>query len=484
MAYKHGTYQTEVASDINLPVMLDYGHFIVGTAPVHKVKKDKRKINELVRLANYREAVEYFGDTYDLDFSISQAIKVFFELYAVGPLYVVNIFDPAKHKTSKKTEQGLEVKGGKVLVKNHKIMTDTLVVKENTTSQPIADALTIWTEEGLEIHAKPSTGTKIDIEYEEADLSAVTKTEAIGGYNTNTMKRTGLELINDIFLKFSELPAFIDVPDFSHESDVAAVMATKATNINGGMFESMALINAPIGKRYDEIPEWKDSKNILDKDQLILYGMIGLSEKRYYQSLHYAALSMSVDNENDGIPSQSPSNYKYKMDSLLYKTSSGNFEEIILDRETQANFLNKNGVITAISFKGWRNWGTETAKNPLATDPKDKFSYSRRLFKYIGNELVISYFDRVDKKFSLKLAETVTKAMNIRLNSLVSTENLLSASAELSVSDNDVINIINGDITWIIKLGIIPGLKSMTFKKKYDVDALTEFAKKLKGIGG
>lgn len=282
MAYKHGTYQTEVASDINLPVMLDYGHFIVGTAPVHKVKKDKRKINELVRLANYREAVEYFGDTYDLDFSISQAIKVFFELYAIGPLYVVNIFDPAKHKTSKKTEQGLEVKGGKVLVKNHKIMTDTLVVKENTTSQPIADALTIWTEEGLEIYAKPSTGTKIDIEYEEADLSAVTKTEAIGGYNTNTMKRTGLELINDIFLKFSELPAFIDVPDFSHESDVAAVMATKATNINGGMFESMALINAPIGKRYDEIPEWKDSKNILDKDQLILYGMIGLSEKRYY----------------------------------------------------------------------------------------------------------------------------------------------------------------------------------------------------------
>ena len=46
MAYKHGTYQTEVASDINLPVILDYGHFIVGTAPVHKVKKDKRKINE------------------------------------------------------------------------------------------------------------------------------------------------------------------------------------------------------------------------------------------------------------------------------------------------------------------------------------------------------------------------------------------------------------------------------------------------------
>ena len=42
MAYKHGTYQSEVASDINLPVVLDYGHFIVGMAPIHKVKKEKR----------------------------------------------------------------------------------------------------------------------------------------------------------------------------------------------------------------------------------------------------------------------------------------------------------------------------------------------------------------------------------------------------------------------------------------------------------
>ena len=79
----------------------------------------------------------------------------------------------------------------------------------------------------------------------------------------------------------------------------------------------------------------------------------------------------------------------------------------------------------------------------------------------------------------LKLAETITKSMNIRLNALVARGDLLSASVELSKEDNDVTNVINGDITWIIKLGIIPGLKSLEFKKKYDVDALTEFANSL-----
>mgnify|MGYP000933966835 CR=1 FL=1 len=50
MAYKHGTYQSETASDLILPVTLDYGHFIVGMAPIHKVKKEKR--NGLFPLGN------------------------------------------------------------------------------------------------------------------------------------------------------------------------------------------------------------------------------------------------------------------------------------------------------------------------------------------------------------------------------------------------------------------------------------------------
>lgn len=479
--YKHGTYQTEAASDINLPVIMSYGHFIVGAAPIHKVVGEKRKVNEVVRLANYREAIEYFGDTNDLDFSVSQAIKVFFELYAVAPLYVVNILDPSIHKKTGTALQGLSVAKGSTVIENHKIITESVVVKNNADSQVIADARLVWTEKGLEIFARPSNGTAIDVEFEEIDLSKVTKTQAIGGYDTNTMKRTGLELLDEVFLTYSELPAFIDIPDFSHEPDVAAVMATKAKNVNGGIFETVALINAPIDKKYNELSKWKDDNNILDNDQLILYGQLKLGGNKYYQSLHYAALSMKTDNNNDGVPSQSPSNYMYKCDSLVWKNSQGVFEEIRLDLNQQANYLNQNGVITAINFKGWRCWGTETAKNPLATDPKDKFSYTRRMFKYIGNELVISYFNSIDKKFTGKMAETITKSMNIRLKALVGTQQLLDARAEISKEDNGLLNVINGDITWTIYLGVVPGLKSMTFKKKYDVDALQNFANSLVG---
>ena len=156
----------------------------------------------------------------------------------------------------------------------------------------------MWTDEGLEIYAKPSNGTKIDIEYEEIDLSKVTKAQALGGYDNSTMKRTGLELLDEVYLKYSELPAFIDVPDFSGDSEVAAIMQTKAKNINGNMFEAIALINAPIDKPYDQIPKWKDDNNVNGNDQAVLYGKLGLSGKKYIQSIQYAALSLSVDNEN------------------------------------------------------------------------------------------------------------------------------------------------------------------------------------------
>lgn len=474
--YKHGTYQVEATTNFQLPVTADYGHFIVGNAPMHKVAKEKRTVNEVLRIATYKEAVEYFGDIVDMDFSISQAIKVFFQLYGVAPLYIVNLVDVNKHRTEEKILETQPLKKGKYIISSQKVIPETVIVKKSLDKAIVTDVKMTYTTEGLELDVKlDDSSNNIDIIYNEVDLSKINKADAIGGYDLATMKRAGLELVDEIFIKYSELPAFLDIPDYSHESDVAAVLATKAKNINSGMFEAVALVNADITKSYSDIPAWKDEKGITAVDQAILYGKIGLAGETFFQSIHYGALSLKVDIENNGVPSQGPSNYAYKMDCLLWN-NGGKLEELKLDKEAQANFLNKNGVITAINFKGWRCWGSETAQNPISTDPKDKYVYTRRMFKYIGNELVISYFNNVDKKFTFKMAETMKKSMNIRLNSLVATDQLLAGKVEFYSADNSLIDIINGDITWTVELGIIPGAKSITFKKVYDVEALQNFA--------
>lgn len=473
--YKHGTYQSEDSTNLITPVLLPYGYFIIGTAPMNQVSEENRSVNVVQRIATPAQAIQYFGGTYDLDFSISQTIDVFFNLYGIAPIYAVNILDIAKHKTNK-TETDIAVINEQFMIKNHKVIPESLIIKNSTTSLPITDFFTSWGKEGLTVIA--SGADKVDIEYDVIDLSKVTKDEAIGGYDLNTMQRKGLELADDVFMKFQELASFIDIPDFSHESDVAAAMETKANNLNGGMFQAIPLINAPLDKRYDEIPTWKNDNNIVDEDMAVLYGAIKLSGKVYHHSIHYAALSLLTDNDNNGVPSITASNKSYKMDALVWKKGA-DLEEIRLDREQEANFLNRNGVITAINFMGWRCWGSETAKNPMATDPKDKFLYTRRMFKWIGNELVITYFNTVDSKFDAKLAETVMRSINIRLGGLMGSGDLLGAEVQISAEDNTVSSFENGDIYFRINLGIVPHAKSLTFIKQIDINYLENYLNSL-----
>ena len=478
MAYNHGTYQSEDSTNLISPIVTDYGSFIIGTAPMNQVSEENRTVNVVQRIATPAQAATYFGGTYDFDFSISQAIHIFFNLYGVAPIYAVNILDIKKHKTAK-TESEIEVNNGEFTIKNHKVIVESLVVKDSSTSLEITDCITSWTEDGLLVLLSDGI-TKVDITYDVVDLSKITKDDAIGGYDLNTMERKGLELLDDVFMKFQELPAFVDIPEYSGDSEVAAIMETKAKNINGGMFEAIPLINAPLNKKYDEIPVWKNDNNITDEDMAVLYGGIKLAGKVYHHSIHYAALSLLTDNDNGGVPSITPSNKAYKMDALVWDNGT-ELVEIRLDREQEANFLNRNGVITAINFLGWRCWGSETAKNPQATDPKDKFLYTRRMFKWIGNELVITYFNTVDSKFDYKLSETVMTSINIRLLGLIGSGNLLGGEVLISPEDNTILSLESGDVYFRIKLGIVPHMKSATFIKQIDINYLSSFLNSLTG---
>ncbi len=477
MSYKHGTYQKEGATNFILPVILNYGYFIVGSAPLGRVKEENRSVNKLKRIANYEEAIKYFGDTQNMDFTISQAIKVFFELYGVAPLYVVNVLDPATD-TKDVTLTGIDLVNNSYIIPSTSILPETLVVKDNATSLPIVGVVTELVAEGLKIYV---TGTKVDLEYKELDPTKLTKADIIGGYDLTSMKRTGLELVNEIYMTFKELPAFIDAPGFTEDSEVATILETKARTISGGMFESIPLINAPANKRYDEIPKWKDDNNIVDSDQFLFYGHLKLGTNIYYQSIHYAALALLTDNGTSGVPCQTPSNKAYKMDALMWKNGT-NWEELRLDRETQANFLNYNGVITAINFGGWRCWGSETAANPLVTDPKDKTIIARRMFKHIGNQFVISYFDKVDSLLTGRMARYLLDSMNSVLAGWKTAEYILGGEVFFSPTGNSLITAFDGDFAFDIELGIVPHMKSITFTKQINKSYLESFLNSL--IGG
>lgn len=70
---------------------------LVGTAPIESVEEEYRTINEPTLILNEIDAVKYFGEQTS-GFTIPQALQSIFDQGA-GIVIVINVFDPAKHKS-------------------------------------------------------------------------------------------------------------------------------------------------------------------------------------------------------------------------------------------------------------------------------------------------------------------------------------------------------------------------------------------------
>lgn len=98
--YRHGVNVREQKTPITpvktagsaLPV-------IIGTASGVGLPADKPlPVNELKMIFSYKEFVETFGDGENREsYSLEQAAYIYFNLYRVAPIVVVNVYDPATH---------------------------------------------------------------------------------------------------------------------------------------------------------------------------------------------------------------------------------------------------------------------------------------------------------------------------------------------------------------------------------------------------
>jgi phage tail sheath protein FI len=119
--------------------------------------------------------------------------------------------------------------------------------------------------------------------------------------------------------------------------------------------------------------------------------------------------------------------------------------EVYLD-QVQGNYLNGQGIITAININGWRSWGNNTGIYPGSSDVKDRFIPVRRMFNWWGNTFILTYFQKVDDPMNRRLIETVVDTENIRANGYKARFQLADARIEYRVEENPVTDLLNGII--------------------------------------
>lgn len=464
----HGVYVSEQATSVSTPVVAESGvPFVVGLAPVHTAASPAAA-GTPVLCTSWAEAVEKLGYSDDWkNYTLCEFMYSHFKLFAAQPVIMVNVLDPAS-MTESQEEESQPVTDHKVKLPIAAINDDNLKVtkEESDELSKGTDYSTYYDGEFLVIELLADGGA-YDEETLKVSYNKVTPSTVVAANIASAMESVELCLT-----KLGIVPDLICAPGFSHESTVAAVMATKAGSING-LFTAKALIDIDTGasgaRSYDDVLTKKTGANIVDDDEIACWPMVKLGEYKFHLSTQLAGLMAQVDTDNGGCPYESPSNKNLQMDGLCLE--DGTEVDLTL---TQANILNGNGIVTALNFmSGWVAWGNYTACYPSNTDVKDYFIPVNRMFSWVGNSLVRTFWSKLDKPMNRRLLDTVMDTANIWLNGLVGSGYLLGARVEMLEAENPLTNLMAGIVKIHIYITPPSPAQEIDFVLEYDASYVT-----------
>jgi phage tail sheath protein FI len=478
MPYRHGVYASEVPTSILPPVRTSAGLPVVfGTAPVNRATAPVA-VNTPKLCYTYAEAVAALGYSTDWDnYTLCEFMNSHFSLFNVAPVVFVNVLDPATHKTAVATKT-VTLTAGVGTIDDLGIVLSTLVVKlsaEGATLVKDTDYTVGFDEDGKVTLTRLSTSVTLPAiqasviaAYDKLDPSAVDKDDIIGGIDGTTGALTGLELVNRVFPLFRLLPGMILAPGWSHDPEVEAVMKAKAGNINSH-FKAIAVVDIPTDSAtgadlYSEVAAWKNTNNYVDPLEIACWPKVKLGNKQYYLSTQLAGIMCKTDAANEDIPYASPSNKALQANGAVLADGT----EVVLGPD-QAAYLNGEGIVTALNFLGgWKAWGNRTGCYPGVTDPKDAFIPIKRMFNWIANTLILTYWQKVDNPMNRRLIETVTDSNNIWLNGLAARGFILGGRVAFLADENPVTDLMDGIVRFHVYVTPPGPAREIDFILEYD----------------
>ena len=298
---------------------------------------------------------------------------------------------------------------------------------------------------------------------EEADPTKVASADIIGGIDTGTGKKTGLELISEVFPRFRLVVGSVVAPKFSTDPTVAVTMGTKASLINKH-FKAQAIVDIPeTVTKYSDVPAYKTTNNLVDEHVIVCWPKLKYGDTTHWMSSHLAALMSNIDGQYDDVPYKSPSNENYAAIGACVGD-----DEVFLSPD-EAALLNGQGVVTALNFiGGWKCWGNRTACYPGTTDVKDAFISIRRTFNWISNTLILSSWQTLDSPIRKRLVDTVVDTFNIWLNGLTAREIILGGRVAFLEEENPTTDVMDGIVRWHLWVTPPSPARQMEFVVEYD----------------
>lgn len=470
--YKHGMENQELATQVPEPQKTTSGvPIVVGTAPINVAKNPK--INEPAYVENYAQAVEQLGYVEDFkNYTLCQVMYTALKKFGVAPIVFINVLDPRKHKKDLEAKD-YNVTDGQATIDTQGIILDTLTIK-NGAATLVKDTDYVATFDDnnqVLITLVNATASTINVAASVLDPSKVTASDIIGAYDDATGTKTGLELVEDVHPKLQVVPGCLLAPGFSQNRNVAAMLQSKAENING-IFNCMALVDldTTAATKYTDVEKAKSDIGVSGAQTVLLWPNVKYGDLVVSYSAVMAALMQFVDSQNGGVPAKSPSNQLLGCDSICLADGT----EVLLD-EMKANTLNAIGVVTATNYGGWRSWGNNTACYPINTDPKDRWINCKRYFFWRENNFIVNVHSKIDGIPNAKQIDSIVDNENVKGNSYVANGYCAGDRIEFSMQENMLADIVDGKFKFHFFLAPFSPMEYIKTYYEMDVNAIQTY---------
>ena len=268
--YMHGVYGREIPSELVPGRYIESNVVVVGTAPVHTLADiAKAPANTPVLCQSYTDFVSAFGWSDDWDaFTLCEVASSHFAKFGAAPVVFVNVLDLARHTEAVADERAVFGEKDVVTLKHVPVSSPTVTDDTGVTTYMEGTDYTVDRQSAQVRRLEGGTIEKlgeVKVSYSRIAPEAVTDKDIIGGVDAKSLKKTGLELVDEVFPRFRIVPSCLIAPKFGESPAVAISSAAKMSTINS-LFTGITIMDIPTS----EVPSLMDAPGWKEKNSLLL----------------------------------------------------------------------------------------------------------------------------------------------------------------------------------------------------------------------
>lgn len=450
--YEHGISTRRSSDMVPSPIKcLSNVTVIIGTAPVNTADDVYGASQKPIAAYTRMEADKAVGTSTEFDkYTILHGLYAEFNKFGTAPVVIINVLDPNNEKhVQAVTGVSAGLTAGTAKLEDMGILLDKLEVSSGSDVCTLGEDYTAsFDDDGCVVISATEEGKLAGVasctcSYVKLNPDGVTAADIIGGID-EAGRRTGMELIDEIYPELDIIPTILTAPGFSKNASVAAALEAKAQEIYD-TFNAIAVVDIDSSEsgavKPEDVATVKGQRVVASRWTVAVWPMASVDGYKIWYSAMVAALMHHTAAEYDGIPFESPDNLDVQIDGLVLEDGT----PVRMTQRQVNNYINASGVVSALKLPTWKCWGNNTAAYPASVLPLNRWIKCVTMLNYMENTFKTNYLSTVGRNASYKVISDVVNGFNLFMNSLTP-DYLAGGSIIFDKRENPVENIVAGHL--------------------------------------